>query len=127
MDQYVTKEYYVDTFKGTGIPNDDIEKYLGLAQEKIDDITFNRIVGIGFNNLTSFQQENIKKAICKQAEYYFENGINPLSSVSGYSVLDISVSVDNTSETEAQKNSMDEFALKYIKKTGLMGRSFRWH
>ena len=122
MSQYVTKEYYIDTFKGTEIANEDIEKYLELAQEKIDDITFNRIVKIGFNNLTNFQKENIQKAVCRQAEYYFENGINSLSSVSSYSVLDISVNVDTSSETEAQKACMDEFAHMYIKKTGLMSR-----
>lgn len=127
MDQYVTKEYYVNTFKGTTIPNDDIDKYLELAKEKIDEVTFNRIVGIGFNNLSSFQQENVQKAVCRQAEFYFENGVNSLSNVSSFSVLDISVNVDNATETEAQKAGMDEFAYMCIKKTGLMGRSFRWH
>ncbi len=122
MSQYVTKEYYINIFKGTAVPIEEVEKYLELAQEKIDEVTFNRIIGIGFNNLTSFQQENIQKAICRQAEYYFENGINSFSSVSSYSVLDISVNVDNSSETEAQKACMGEFAHMYIKKTGLTGR-----
>jgi hypothetical protein len=45
-----------------------------------------------------------------------------LSSVSSYSVLDITVNVDNSNETEAQKACMDEFAYMYIKKTGLAGR-----
>ena len=122
MSQYVTKEYYINIFKGTEIASDDVEKHLELAQEKIDDITFNRIVKIGFDNLTDFQKENIQKAVCRQAEYYFKNGINSSSSVSSYSVLDITVNVDNSSETEAQKACMDEFAYMYIKKTGLMGR-----
>ena len=41
MTLYVSKEYYQDTFKGT-IPSEEIEKYLKLAQNKIDRITFNR-------------------------------------------------------------------------------------
>lgn len=122
MSQYITKEYYTDIFKGTAVPSEEVEKYLELAEEKINDITFNRIVKIGFNNLTSFQQENIQKAICKQAEYYFENGINSFSSVSSYSVLDITVNVDNSSKTEAQKAGMCEFAYMYINKTGLASR-----
>lgn len=122
MSQYVTKEYYLNDYNGKTITPSQIDNYLQLAQEKIDEVTFNRIIGIGFNNLTSFQQENIQKAICRQAEYYFENGINSFSSVSSYSVLDISVNVDNSSETEAQKACMDEFAHMYIKKTGLTGR-----
>lgn len=119
MNQYVNKGYYIDTFKGTTIPADDIEKYLELAQEKIDSITFNRIVAIGFDNLTEFQQDCVRKAICYQAEHYSENGINSSSSVSSYSVLDISVNVDNSKQTEAQKQGMHEFAYTNIKKTGL--------
>ena len=119
MNQYVTKEYYVDTFKGTSVPNDDLDRYLKLAQEKIDEVTFNRIVGIGFNNLTDFQKDCISKAICYQAEYYFANGINSLSNVSSYSVLDISINVDKSTQTEAQKKDMDEFTYSNIKKSGL--------
>lgn len=119
MNQYVNKEYYTDTFKGTTIPENDIEKYLGLAQEKIDDITYNRIVYLGFDKLTDFQKECIRKAICYQAEYYSVNGINSLSGVVSYEVLDISVDVDKTHETAAQKKDMDEIAYMNIKKSGL--------
>lgn len=119
MNQYVTEDYYLDTFNGTLLPDDDINKYLTLAQDKIDDVTFNRIVYIGFDKLTEYQQECVKKAICYQAEYYFENGVNSLSNVSSYSVLDISVNVDKTSETEAQKNDMSDIAYSQIKKSGL--------
>lgn len=119
MNQYISENYYSSEFEGTIIPDKDIEKYLKLAQEKIDDITFNRIVSIGFDNLTDFQKDCVSKAICYQAEYYFENGINSLSSVSSYSVLDISINVDSTQQTEAQKKDMSEFAYMNIKKSGL--------
>lgn len=122
MNQYVNEEYYSDTFEGTNIPDKEIDRYLKLASEKIDDITFNRIVAIGFDNLTEFQQTCIKKAVCYQAEYYFANGINSLSGVSSYSVLDISINVDKTHETEAQKQDMDEMAYMNVKKSGLACR-----
>lgn len=94
-----------------------------LAQEKIDSITFNRIVAIGFDNLTEFQKEKIKEAICYQAEYIFENGYNNENNrdISSYSVLDISVSKDNSdsNKTLAERNNMSEMAYDYINKTGL--------
>ena len=121
MTLYADEEYYSNTFEGTLIPDDDIEKYLKLAQEKIDDITFNRIVGIGFENLTDFQKDCIQKAVCYQAEHFFENGVNSLN-VSSYSVLDISINVDKTHESEAQKQDMNEFALMNLKKSGLASR-----
>lgn len=123
MTLYVDKKYYSDEFKGNKVPINEIEKYLRLAQEKIDSITFNRIVAIGFNNLTKFQQEKIKDAICYQAEYIYVNGYNNEDNrdVSSYNVLDISVSVDNSNsnKTIAQGKNMSEMAYDYVHKTGL--------
>lgn len=127
MTLYVDENYYSNTFNGTKIPDDDIEKYLELAQEKIDSITFNRIVEIGFNNLTEFQREKISKAICYQAEYILKNGFNDEDkekSISSYSVLDISVNVkdSDSNKTQAKKECMSEIAYDLIHKTGLDSR-----
>lgn len=123
MTLYADKEYYSSIFNGKKITGEEIEKYLELSQEKIDTITFNRIVKIGFNNLTDFQKEKIQKAICYQAEYIYENGYNDenQSDISSYSVLDISVSIkDNSnSKTQAQEECMSEIAYDLIRKTGL--------
>lgn len=119
MNLYVDEGYYLNEFNGTTLPEDDVEKYLRISQEKIDDITYNRIVAIGFEKLTEFQKECIRKAICYQAEYYFENGINSFTSVSSYDVLDISIDVDRNAMTEAEKQDMNEMAYLNIKKTGL--------
>lgn len=123
MTLYVDEKYYFDEFKGNKIPKDEVEKYLKLAQEKIDSITYNRIVAIGFSNLTIFQQEKIRDAICYQAEYIYSNGYNSEDNrdISSYSVLDISVSVDNSNsnKTIAQRKNMSETAYDYVHKTGL--------
>lgn len=123
MTLYVNKEYYSNEFNGNKIPDEEIEKYLKLAQEKIDSITYNRIIAVGFDNLTEFQKEKIKEAICYQAEYIYTNGYNSEDNrdITSYSVLDISVSVDNSNsnKTIAQKNKMSEMAYDYIHKTGL--------
>lgn len=123
MTLYVNKEYYSNEFNGNKIPDEEIEKYLKLAQEKIDSITYNRIIAVGFDNLTEFQKEKIKEAICYQAEYIYTNGYNSEDNrdITSYSVLDISVSVDNSNgnKTIAQKNNMSEMAYDYIHKTGL--------
>lgn len=123
MALYVNKEYYLNDFKGNILPENEVEKYLKLAQEKIDSITFNRIVKIGFDKLTEFQKEKIKESICYQAEYIFENGYNNENNrdIASYSVLDISVRKDNSSsnKTIAEKENMSEIAYDYVHKTGL--------
>ena len=132
MTLYVSKEYYQKNFEGNKIPDKEIEKNLKLAQNKIDRITFNRIVSIGFENLTKFQQEKVKESICYQADYIFENGYNDEdnSDISSYSVLDISVSVqtkDNSSKTKAELECMSELAYDAIVQTGLMQRTWRFN
>ena len=123
MTLYVDQEYYCETFGGNVIPTDEINKYLEKSQEKIDSITHNRIVAKGFNNLTAFQQEKVKKAICIQAEYIYEHGYNGEddNDISSYSVLDISVNVkDSTNKnTSAYQLQMSEEAYDLIHKTGL--------
>ena len=123
MSQYVSADYYKSSFKGTAIPDNELEKYLNLASEKIDTLTFNRIVYLGFDNLTEFQKTHIMNAICYQADYTYENGLEP-SNLTSYSVLDISVSVDNKNSISA-KYGASAVAYDLLEKTGLMCRSFR--
>lgn len=121
MTLYVNKDYYLKKFEGKLLSDDEINKYFELAQEKIDSITYNRIVKIGFDNLTDFQKDKISRAICYQAEYIKENGYNNEDNrdISSYSVLDISVNVDNSKKSIAQKLNISEIAYDYVHKTGL--------
>lgn len=129
MSQYVASEYYTSIFKGKSLPKDEIERYLQEASEKIDSITFNRIVAKGFNNLTDFQKEKVQRAVCYQAEYIFENGYNDEDNqdIASYSVLDISVNIKTDSKkTQAEKECMSEMAYDLINKTGLATKGFRY-
>lgn len=128
MTLYVNADYYFSTFEGTLLVNDEVEKYLKKAQEKINSITHNRIVRIGFNNLTKFQQEKVKEAICYQADYIKENGYNDNNgNISSYSVLDISVNVDKTTKSAAESEYMSEEAYDLINQTGLSSNSWRFN
>lgn len=116
---YATVEYYYGTYGGD-IPADAAAKYLNFATEKIDTATFNRIVAIGFDNLTPFQQDKIKMACCMCADYLYENGLEPMA-VQSYSVLDISVTV-GTNGTAAARLGMSSMAYELLQKTGLCCR-----
>lgn len=121
---YITKEDY-EKYWDLQADNNSFQKNLILAKEKIDCVTHNRIVAIGFENLTDFQKEKIKLAMCHQIAFIEENGTET-DNVSGYSVLDISVNVDKTTQTKAQKLHMSSFALDQLQKTGLCTCNFRW-
>ena len=127
MSQYADDSYYYNEYQGDKIPGDEIIRKLKEASEKIDEVTFNRIVSIGFNNLTDFQKEKIREAVCAQADYIYENGYdNDEGDISSYSVLDITVNEKDNSDSKAHKQCMSSYAYSQIKKTGLVCRSFKW-
>lgn len=118
---YADSDYYKNTYKGSVIPDSEIENRLELASDKIDSLTYNRIDGIGFNNLTSFQQEKIKKAICAQADFMYQYGdyLNfPFQKyVAGSTELDF------TSGTAGGGNTKtNEVVMNYLSQTGLTCR-----
>ncbi|MBP3328730.1 MAG: hypothetical protein J6L91_07470 [Clostridia bacterium] len=117
---YVDVKYYRENHNGKINEIEEISEKLLLAEIKIDELTFNRIRARGFNNLTPFQQEKIKQAVCRQADYIHENGYDE-EGVQSYSVLDISVSMSN-SNGEASRLMIDPVALALLRQTGLMCR-----
>ena len=55
------------------MPEDKLLKALRQASRHIDSLTFNRIVGQGFSNLSRYQQELIREVTCQQADFETEN------------------------------------------------------
>ena len=72
-EPYATPEYYTDTYGGTLILENDIERALQIASRHIDSLTYNRIVGRGFSSLTQFQRDIIQDVVCQQADFETEN------------------------------------------------------
>ena len=62
------------------------------ASRQIDSLTFNRIVGKGFDNLTDFQQEIITESCCKLADFLHDNADLLDSALNSYSVNGVSMS-----------------------------------
>lgn len=94
---YVLKEEYFEISNGGIIPEGGIEKYLKQASRHIDSLTYNRIVGRGFSNLTDFQQEIVKEVCCIQAEFEYENADEIDTILSGYSINGVSVQFGSSS------------------------------
>lgn len=85
---YATPNDYILYGKGL-IPENELEKALANASDQIDSLTYNRIVAKKIQNLTEFQQTNIKKAVCQQADFVYQYGDYlemPLSSFSAGSI-----------------------------------------
>lgn len=89
-EPYATVEYYISNYGGELIQEKDLAKTLRQASRHIDTLTYNRIVGQGFSNLTEFQQDVIREVVCRQADFEYENADEISSVLSSYSINGVS-------------------------------------
>ena len=89
-EPYASPGYYQGKYEGTLILENDIGRALQIASRHIDSLTYNRIVGRGFSNLTRFQQDIIQDVVCQQADFETENADEINSILSSYSINGVS-------------------------------------
>ena len=112
-----------------GIPDDELENSLRAASRHIDSLTFNRIIGCGFDNLTPFQHELIVEIACLQADFEYENADEINTVLSGYSINGVSVQFGSGWNVMIQSGiAMKKDTYELLKQTGLTDRTLRrWH
>ena len=113
---YVDKTYYKDSFGGTIIQDDHIEQKLERSSDQIDTITYNRINSKGFDNLTDFQKDKIRKAVCIHAEFMEQYGDYINMPLNGFSAGSVSVNFNSktfngVSTTQEVLNSLNQTGL----------------
>ena len=126
MSNYVDITYYQNTYKGTIIPEDKIEEKLKEASMHIDTLTYNRIVGRGFENLTKFQQDIIKEVVCELADFEYENEDLIKSALSSYAINGVSMNFGTSWNIQVQNGvaiPKDYYCL--LSQTGLTCRNMR--
>ena len=116
---YVDETYYKDTFGGTLIPDVSLTNKLDRASDQVDSLTYNRIIGIGFDNLTNFQKDKVKKAICIHAEFMEQYGEYVDMPLSGFSAGSTSVSFNGN---KINGITTTQEVINYLKQTGLTCR-----
>lgn len=81
---------------GNTITSEDIVSALTKASRHIDILTYNRIVAVGFDKLTAFQQAVIKEVCCELAEFEYENSDLINSVLQSYSINGVSMTFGNS-------------------------------
>lgn len=92
----------LNDYSDMGLPGigseDALVPLLEQASDDVDALCYGRIRKAGFSNLTEFQQEKVKKAVCLHAAFlhaYGEELSSPLSSY-GINGVSMSFSADRT-------------------------------
>lgn len=120
---YADVQYYTAVYGGSSIPDNSLARALEQASMHIDSLTFNRIVGQGFSNLTEFQQGIIKKVCCIQAEFEHENADMIESVLKSYAINGVSMSFGDSWNVKVENGiamRRDVYAL--LCQTGLCTR-----
>ena len=128
MSNYADITYYQNTYKGTKIPEKQIEEKLKEASQHIDTLTYNRIVGRKFENLTKFQQEIIEEVVCRLADFEYENEDILQTTLSSYSINGVSMGFDKSWNVEIQNGiAIPKKDYSLLSQTGLTCRNMRGH
>lgn len=93
---YADLEYYKNTYCGK-LPEEDAEKALKQASRHIDMLTYRRIAGVGFDNLSPFQQETVKEVCCMMADFESTNASMINSLINSYSINGASINFSGES------------------------------
>lgn len=88
---YATAEEYAQ-YGGSQIVVDDLPAALENASDQIDAMTYNRIAAGGLSALTAFQRIKVVKAVCQQADFFYQYGDYLNFPLSGYSAGSVSLS-----------------------------------
>ncbi len=116
---YIDYTYYTDVYKGVPIPDADTFSRLSeRASELIDQVTNYTIQDLAA--LTTFTQEQVKKATAAQVEYFALAGDSVTHGVSEFQNVklgDFSYSTDG-----AAQNVVSPAVLSYLRPTGLLYR-----
>lgn len=78
------------------IPDEEIDKRLKQASRHIDSLTFNRIVGCGFEKLTDYQRDTITEVCCDMADFEYENEDMISCVLEQYAINGVSMSFGNS-------------------------------
>lgn len=120
---YADKEYYTEVYGGTLIGEEELKRQLDTAGRQIDTLTYCRIRGIGFDNLTAYQQDQIRYVNCLLADFIYENKDELESMLSSYGINGVSMTFSNgINVTKVQNIIIRTDIYAELVKTGLCCR-----
>lgn len=118
--QYAANDYYLNNYKGDMEDGDELTRMLKRASDIIDRATFGRIGKIGYDNLTEYQLNKLRRATCLEADYLHIYGGFIYSPVGSYSIGATSINLG--SGTRGRPEELTPEALHLLDDTGLTCR-----
>ena len=99
-----------------------LEQKLRLASDAVDALCYGRIRKVGFENLTEFQQEKVKKAVCLHAKFLLTYGDLLNSPLSSYGINGVSMSFDASKVVTQGGVTTNQAVMQQLRQSGLATR-----
>ena len=93
-----------------------------LASDAVDALCYGRIRKIGFDNLTKFQQEKVKKAVCLHVSFLSTYGELLNSPLSSYGINGVSMSFDAAKVVTQGNVTTNQAVMQQLRQSGLATR-----
>ena len=94
---YVDVSWYINIYCGNSIPTNMLMDRLIRASMDVDRLTRMKIKKFGgFDNLSEYEQNCVRLAVCAQADYTYTKAY--MDGLSSYSIGDVSVNFDTNKE-----------------------------
>ena len=126
-EAYADVHYYMN-YSGAwsegdhGVKEPALDHSLCLASDAVDALCFGRIRKIGFDNLTEFQQEKVKKAVCLHAKFLLTYGDLLNSPLSSYGINGVSMSFDASKVVTQGGVTTNQAVMQQLRQSGLATR-----
>lgn len=95
---------------------------LEQASDDVDALCFGRIRKIGFDNLTKFQQEKVRKAVCYHAAFLYEYGEELQSPLTSYGINGVSMSFSKERTVTQGGVTTNNTVMTQLRQSGLASR-----
>lgn len=95
---------------------------LRLASDAIDALCYGRIRKVGFEKLTEFQQERVRKAVCLHTKFLLTYGELLNSPLSSYGINGVSMSFDASKVVTQGGVTTNQAVMQQLRQSGLATR-----
>lgn len=119
---YATVEEFRSLMPDSQMAEAEVSRMLERASDDIDGLCFGRIRKIGFENLTVFQQEKVRKAVCFHATFLCDYGEELQSPLASYGINGVSMSFSSDRTVTQGGVTTSNAVMTQLRQSGLASR-----
>lgn len=120
--RYATPDEFYDLCPDSTADGIAVEQLLDRASDEVDALCYGRIRGRGFERLTAFQQEKVKKAVCYHAAFLCDYAQELDSPLESYGINGVSMAFSGSKTVTQGGVTTTNAVMAQLRQSGLASR-----